>query len=303
MKFLSDTVQAILLFIYVLLSAAIIIGIVRHISVSFHTFQIVLCYNAFALVCMIPWLYRKGLKEAFNTTRWGLYSARAVLEFVSFSLSFYALTLIPLSMHTSLLFCAPIFGTIIAILVLKERPNLYAYVCIGSGFLGVLIITRPGIEGVNEGIVFALLAALGFASCGNIIKFLTRTETSNKIAFFMLLMTTAISIPFGLYHWVAPEAIDWMWLAIIGLLAYSQQLAVAESLSKVPYTTVIPLNFVQLIFIAVIAYFFFDEVIEPLTVVGAIVIIAGTLFNAYMSARESRRAKTRAAMNPSEIIG
>lgn len=284
MRIMSETMQAILLFLFVLLCSAIIIGIVRHISPTFHTFQVVSCYNFFALVCFIPWLLRNGTKT-LKTTKLKLLGTRAVLEFLSFSFSFYALTQIPLPMHTSLGFVTPIFGTIIAILVLKEKPTAYTYLCVISGFIGVLIITRPGIVAFNPGYIFALLSAAGFALCGNTIKVLTRTESSRVIAFYMLLMSTFISLPFGLFHWTMPEGTQWLWLIAIGVLAYSQQIAVAAALSKVPYTTVIPLNFAQLVFVSIIAYAFFDQLIDIWTLAGASIIIAGTLFNAYMSSK------------------
>lgn len=290
MRIFSETMQATLLFIYVLLSSAIIIGVVRHISDTFHTFQVVLCYNLFALVCFAPWLLKHKLNNV-RTARTKMYWLRAFLEFGSFSLSFYALTLIPLPMHTALLFVTPIFGTIVAILVLKERPTAYTYVCVAAGFIGVLVITRPGIQTFSLGIILALMAAIGFAFCGTVIKMLTRTERSSLIAFYMLLMSTAISAPFGLYHWVMPSAEQWGWLALIGALGYSQQIAVAHALSKVPYTTVIPLNFAQLVFVSIIAYFVFNELIDAWTLAGATLIIAGTLFNAYMSTRRPAPAK------------
>lgn len=284
MKLFSEPAKAICLFLYVLFTSAVILGIVRHISAEFGTFQIVFFYNFVALLCFIPWLIRtRG--ATLKTTKLRLHGLRAVMEFLSFSLSFYALTQIPMPMHTSLMFMAPIFGTIIAVVVLKERPTSHTFASVMAGFLGVLVITRPGIEAVNIGVVMVLLAALGFATCGNVIKFLTRTDSSRQIAFYMLLLTTLISLPFGIAQWKQPEGVAWLWLIAIGLMAYTQQLAVAHALSKVPYTTVIPLNFAQLIFVAIIAYIFYDEVISGWTVVGSGIIILGTLYNAYQSTR------------------
>lgn len=281
-----DTVSAILLFLYVLLSSAIIIGIVRHISAGMHTFQIVLFYNLFALLFFLPLLWRRGMQHLKpRNTR--LLWLRAVLEFGSFSLSFYALTQIPLPSHTALLFVAPIFGTIIAMVLLGERPTPVNLACIATGFIGVLFITRPGFTEFNLGVLCALGAAMGFALCGNTIKLLTRSETPQRIALYMLVMSSAIALPFGLAHWHTPAGFEWLWLAVIGALALSQQLAVAAALSKVPYTTVIPLNFAQLVFVSVIAYFAFGEIVDSWTVGGATVIIAATLFNAYHTARRS----------------
>jgi drug/metabolite transporter (DMT)-like permease len=284
MKLPSLPTQAIFLFLYVMLSNAMVIGIVRHISTSFSIFQIVLCQFAFGLACFAPWLIRRGL-GGVKTTRIKLYGLRAALEFGAFSLSFLSLTMIPLPMHTSLLFTISIFGTLIAIFVLRERPTIHAIACIAAGFVGVLVITRPGIVAFDIGIVYALLSAIGFACCGNVIKLLTRTESASMIAFYMLLISSLIATPFGLYHWVMPQGVEWGWLIAIGLLSYSQQIAIARALAHVPYTTIIPLNFAQLVFVSIISYIFFAELIDLWTVVGAAIIIAGTLYNAYHTSK------------------
>lgn len=288
---MSQTLKATFLFLYVLLSSAFIIGIVRHISADFHTFQIVLFYNVFATLCFVPWLAKRGFKLP-KTSAWKLYSLRAVMEFVSFSLSFYALTFIPMPMHTALLFMMPIFGTLLAVSVLNERPTIYSIICIAAGFTGVLIITRPGLHEFSPGIIYALLAAFGFAVCGNVIKLLTRTESSDAIALYMLIMTTVIAsaaigllIMLDVVSWTSPTLTQWGWLAAIGVFGYSQQIAIAAALQRVPYTTIIPLNFAQLVFVSIIAYVVYNEIIDGWTIVGAVIIIAGTLYNAYMSSK------------------
>lgn len=282
---LSSTAQAVLLFLYVLLSSALIIGIVRHISSTFHTFQIVTFYNIFGFLCFLPWMLKhqfKGLKPV----NWKMLWVRAVLEFVSFSFSFYALTLIPLPTHTALLFVTPIFGVLVAMVLLREKPTPSTMVCIFAGFGGVLIITRPGFEAVNIGILFALFAAMGFAFCGNVIKILTRTDSSFHIAFYMLLMSSLISLPFGIYHFVLPTPEQWAWLAAIGVLGFSQQLAVGAAFARAPYTTIVPLNFAQLVFVSIVAYLAYGELVDWWTIMGSAIIIVGTLYNAYASTRK-----------------
>ena len=281
----NKTLQAVFLFLYVLLSSAFIFGIVRHISDGFHSLLIVFFYNAFGLLCFAPWLLKnrfKGIRPTNTKLLW----VRAVLEFVSFSLSFYALTQIPMPTHTALLFVTPIFGVVVAMFLLREKPSFSSLACVASGFIGVLLVTRPGFEAMNIGILFALMAAMGFAFCGNVIKILTRTESSTLIAFYMLLMSTLISLPFGIYHWATPSTIEWGWLALIGVLGFSQQLAVGAAFARAPYTTIVPLNFAQLVFVSIVAYFAYGEMVDSWTVAGSIIIIAGTLYNAYDTTRK-----------------
>lgn len=291
----SDTSHAIILFTLVLLGNAVVFSIVPYLSIreygfGYHAFQITLAYSAVALLCMIPWALRQG-RTGLRTTRMKLYWVRAVLEFVSFTLSFYSLQYLALPMHTALNFLTPLLGTVVAILVLKERAHIHTWVALIAGFVGVLIITRPGIIPMNIGVMYVLLAAFGFSFCGTVIKLLTHTESPKHVAFYMLLLTTLIALPFGVYHWQSPNMEGWFWLIAIGLIAYMQQILVAKAIAKVPFTTLIPLNFVQLVFASMLSYAIYSKIIDVWTLVGATIILAATLYNALRNMKLAKAGK------------
>lgn len=291
----SDTFHAIILFTLVLLGNAVMFSIVPYLSIpeygfGYHAFQITLAYSAVALLCMMPWALRQG-RTGLKTTRMKLYWVRAALEFVSFTLSFYSLQYLALPMHTALNFLTPLLGTVVAILVLKERGQLHTWVALIAGFVGVLIITRPGIIPMNIGVMYVLLAAFGFSFCGTVIKLLTHTESPQHVAFYMLLLTTLIALPFGIYHWQSPNAEGWFWLIVIGLIAYMQQILVAKAIAKVPFTTLIPLNFVQLVFASILSYAIYSKIIDVWTLVGATIILAATLYNALRNMKLAKAGK------------
>lgn len=285
----KETTAAILLFTAVLLGNAVIFAIVPYLSIpdyghSISAFQIMLCYCAIATICMLPWAFKQGFK-GLRTTRMKTYGLRAVLEYGSFTLSFFSLAYLgdvfTLPMHTALNFITPLLATVIAIIVLKERSHSHTWIALAIGFIGVLVITRPGMIPANEGVLLVLGAALGFSSCGIVIKLLTRTESSQHIAFYMLSLTTLLALPAGIYHWQWPNAEGWFWLTVIGIIAFLQQVFVAKAIAKVPYMVLIPLNFTQLIFATVLSYAVYAKVIDLWTFLGALVILMGTIWNAH----------------------
>lgn len=285
----NETLHAIFLFTLVLLGNAVMFSIVPYLSIpeygfGYHAFQITLAYSAVALLCMMPWAMKCG-RQGLKTARLPLYWFRAALEFVSFTLSFYSLQYLALPMHTALNFLTPLLGTVVAIIVLKERGYLHTWVALALGFIGVLIITRPGVIPMNIGVMYVLLAAFGFSFCGSVIKLLTHTESPQHVAFYMLLLTTIIALPFGLYHWQAPSKEGWFWLITIGLIAYMQQILVAKAIAKVPFTTLIPLNFVQLVFASLLSYAIYSKLIDFWTLIGALIILSATLYNAISTMR------------------
>ena len=248
-----------------------------------HAFQIMLCYSAIAVACMLPWAFKQGL-AGLKTTRLKDYTARGLLEYGSFTLSFYSLGYLgeyfTLPMHTALNFITPIFATLATIFILKERSHLHTWVALIAGIAGVLIITRPGMIPLSPGVFYVLGAALGFSLCGVVIKRLCSTESSQHIAFYMLAMTTVLALPLGLTHWVNPGLDGWFWLTLIGVIAFLQQVYVARAIAKVPFMVLIPINFVSLVFSTVASYLVYGRLIDQWTLGGAVIILLSTVYNA-----------------------
>jgi drug/metabolite transporter (DMT)-like permease len=293
----NQTVVASSLFILVLLGNAVVFSIVPYLSqpsygFGYHAFQIMLCYSAIATIFMLPWAYKQGVRGLIPKQK-KYYIIRSLLEYGSFTVSFYSLRYLgevfTLPMHTALNFVTPLFATIVAILVLKEKSYSHTWISLGLGFLGVLVITQPGVIPASPGVIYVLLAAFGFSLCGIVIKLLTRTESPKHIAFYMLLMTTILALPLGISHWKAPNAEGWALLGVIGVIAFAQQILVAKAISKVPFMTLIPLNFVQLVFASVLSYLVYSKLIDFWTFMGALVILVATLYNAYRNTKMHKK--------------
>ena len=92
---------------------------------------------------------------------------------------------------------------------------------------------------------------------------------------------TLLALPAGILNWKTPTPEGWGWLALIGVIAFLQQVLVAKAIAKVPFMVLIPLNFLQLIFATILSYAVYSKLIDSWTLAGALVILAGTLYNAY----------------------
>lgn len=296
-----ETTVAIIMFIGVLLGNTIIFSIVPHLSkpiaeggLGHDPFQILFCYSAIATLCMLPWALKQG-KAGLKTTRFKHYSYRALLEYGAYASTLTALSYITkdsvftFPMHTALNFITPILATIATIFILKEKSGAHTWIALMAGIIGVLIITRPGMIPLSPAVLYALGAAVGFSLCGVVIKLLCSTESAMHIAFYMLLMTTVLGLPMGIMHWTTPTSEGWMWLVVIGLLTYSVQWLVGKAISKVPYMVIIPLNFVQLIFSTIASYLLYARMIDEWTFAGAMIILAGAIYNTYRSRVHAER--------------
>lgn len=299
-----EATMAIIMFIGVMLGNAVIFAIIPYLTQpvyghTVHPFQIMLCMCAVALLCMVPWAMKQG-KKGLATRQWKLYGARGVLEYGAFVLSFFSLGYLgehfTLPMHTALNFITPLLATVAAIFILKEKSYAHTWIALVLGFVGVLVITQPGMIPLSPGVLYVLGAALGFSLCGIVIKLLTRTESAQHVAFYMLAITTVFALPAGIYHWQTPNMEGAFWLAVIGGIAYLQQVGVAKAIAKVPYMMLIPLNFTTLIFASILSWMVYGQGIGLWTLFGALIIFASTWYNAHLNRSMATREAVTATV-------
>jgi drug/metabolite transporter (DMT)-like permease len=261
---------------------------IRHVSAGLPPFEITFFRNLFALVVVIPWLFRYGLAP-FKTRRLKLLGLRAVINVVAMLCFFYALSIAPLTEVTALAFMAPIFATVFAVFILGERVGGRGWIAIGVGFAGALLILRPGFANVGLGEVLTLIASVLWACVLLIIKTLSRTESSITITVYMSLLMAPLALIPALFVWQWPTLDQLGWLAFIGLLGGCGQLTMTQALKEAPTNVVMPFDFLRLIWIAAISWFAFAEVPDLFTWLGGITIfVAG----AYIANRERLRGKS-----------
>ena len=256
---------------------AAMIGSIRHMSASMHPFEIALFRNLFALVVVLPWFFRYGIAP-LRTQHFGLHVLRALFNIVAMLCFFYAVSVAPLSEVTALGYSSPIFATVLAALVLGEVVQARRWTAIAFGFLGALIILRPGFASVGPGQLLALFSALAWSCALMVIKTLGRTDSSATIITYMGLLMAPLSLGPALFVWQWPAAHEWGWLIAIGGLG---QFCVTEALRQADTAVVMPIDFFKLIWVALIAWLAFGERLDVFTWVGGAVIFASAVSLVY----------------------
>jgi drug/metabolite transporter (DMT)-like permease len=203
---------------------------------------------------------------------------------------FYALAITPLAEVTALGFTAPIFATLLAALVLGEVVQIRRWAAVVIGFLGTLLILRPGFAEVGFGPLLVLFSSLAWACALMVIKSLSRTESSITIITYMALLLAPASLVPALFVWVWPSPEQLAWLALIGLIGGGAQYLMTESLAGADASVVMPVDFTKLIWVASIAYLVFGEVPDLFTWLGGAMIFASTVYIAY---REQHTSEPR----------
>ena len=257
-------------------------GLVRYVSGDLHPFEIAFFRLCFGLIVVLPWFVKLGW-QPLKTKRPGLQVARGVLNLSCMLAFFFALSITPLAEATALMFTAPIFTTFLAMGVFGERAGFRRWAAIGVGFLGALVVLRPGFTEIGLGPILVMFSAFVWAICMIMIKELGRTDSSITITVYMSLVMAPLSLVPALFYWQWPTLEQIAWLVAIGLVGGAGQMAMAEALKLGDTHAVLPVEFVKLIWISIIAYVAFAEVPGLFTWLGGAMIFAAT---AYITIRE-----------------
>ena len=252
-------------------------GLVRFVSEVLPPFQIAFFRNIFGLAFLFPILMRSQF-EILRTKRIRLHALRGVINMAAMLMFFTALSISPIAKVTALSFTAPIFMAILAVVVLGERFRIYRWVAIFLGFTGMLIILRPGFVVIDTGAILVTVAAALWAVAMIIIKILSRTESSLTIVAYMGIFLGLFSIAPAFWVW-QPFGLQTLgWMILIGLFGSIAQIAISQSFKETDPTAVMPFDFLKLIWTAMIGAWFFAEIPDMYTWVGAAVIFLAGFF-------------------------
>jgi drug/metabolite transporter (DMT)-like permease len=260
----------------------------RAASERIHPFEVVFFRLSVGVLLLLPLLVSHGLKP-FHTQRFGLHLWRAVLHVVEMLIYFTGLAMIQYAQVQALTFTTPLFAALLAVLVLRERIAGRNVAALIIGFVGAMIVIRPGIVPVESGSLLILLSALGWAGVILVVKRLTVTDSSITITSWMIVLMSPLALVPALFVWVWPTWQEWMLLIVAGLAGTLGQLAVTQAFRVADTTVVLPFDFAKLIWAAVLGYVVFGEVPTLWTWIGGTAIFA---CGCYLALRE-RRAPSR----------
>ncbi len=297
-ELLSAPVQGALYMTAAALGFSLMNVIIRVVAEELDPLQIAFFRNFFAMTFMLPWLWRAGA-EGLRTERLGLHLWRAALGLVAMICWFYSLSLLPLAEAVALNFTVPLFATVGAALVLGEIVRARRWSATIIGFLGVLIIVRPGFAEVTWPMALPILAAVVMAAATLLVKSLSETDSPAAIVLYMNLILTPLSLIPALFVWVWPSWSALGLLALLGCLAAMAHLCLTRSYTKADASAVMPFDYTRLPFVAALGFLLFGEVPDVWTWAGGAVIAAAAIYIAHREARVARERRVEQAAGQS----
>ncbi len=266
-------------FLYMLLSvcAFSVMDLIVKWSDNYPLGQVIFFRGFFGLVLYYFVIPRERLKDFYVTKRPILHFSRCFFGLMALLSIFTALRNLPLATVVSISFAAPIFTTIFSIFFLSEKVGYFRWLAVLVGFVGIIIISEPGLSSLNVYYVFPVIFVLGMSYVAISIRQLSSTEPVWLISlYFSAAITLAglFTIPYG---WLMPNLKDLILLSFIGIFGGVANLWLSQSYKFSEVSLVTPLKYLALVFAIIFGYLIWNEIPTIKTLLGATLVIVSSI--------------------------
>ena len=244
--------------------------------------QVMFFRAVFGLIPIFFLIPKNRLRDFYKTKHVGLHFYRSFFGAIAMAAIFIGLRNLQLAEVTSLAFSGPIWVVIFSMIFLSEKIRAKRWVAVGLGFIGVLIISKPGFDNLNYYYIFPIIFCIGFAGVSILIRKLTLVGESVWLIAFYFSVASGLGglATFPLGDWIMPTKYDLVLLILVGLLGGIANLTLTQSYKLAEVTLTTPLKYLSLVFAVIYGFYFFNEVPSINTLLGAglIVISSGIIF-------------------------
>ena len=258
-------------------------AIAKYLSSSMDVLQITWSRYFFTVICALFLMLLFDRKSLVWSKKPLLQLIRGLIFVFSTYLFFYAISEISLPKALTLAFVAPICVTAMSPFFLNEKVGLRRWTAVSLGFIGTLIVIRPGFIEIN----LATLAALGNGICYGFYLIITRKlRTFDNSLLTLLFAGTVGTIVMSFFMpsvWINPSNSQWVMMALIGFIAASAHFLIIYSLNLADASKLAPLGYTEIITNIILSYYIFNELPDNWTYLGLFIIVLSGL---YISRRE-----------------
>ncbi|WP_374655899.1 DMT family transporter [Dongia sp.] len=297
------------IFAILLMNLAVLIftsmdGLVKHVSEIYPTGQIVFVRNLFAFLPLIGYMLVVEKRLQLRTARpWG-HVWRGAAGVSAMFCYFLSYRLLPLSDAIALGLSGPIFLTILSVPLLGEKVGWRRWSAVTVGFIGVLIMTRPGSGIFDVAALVPLLASVFYALAMISIRRLAATEPPTTIVFHFTLFATVaalFTLPLGALDaglaWRWPQSLDELWpLILIGIMGGAAQIALTTAFRRASVSVVAPFDYMALVYGFLIGFIVFSERPDRYLIVGGAVVVASGIYIIHRETVLARQRRRKASV-------
>lgn len=266
---------------------ALTMALIKLAGERLHVTQILLVRQIVMALIVLPVLI-KSFPDSFKTTRIKLHLLRVCVALVAMLCGFYAVIHMPLADVTAIGFAKAFFVTMFAIWLLKEKVGPRRWGAVLVGFIGVILMIRPGSDGFDP---ISLLALISSAAAGLVmvlLRILSRTEKPTTTLSYQAYLVGIVMIIPGYYFWLEPTLREWLLMLVIGVFSYGAQMLNIYAYKWGEASVLASLDYIRILYATMFGYFLFDSLPGPYTWAGALVIVAASIYTVHRERKQNR---------------
>ena len=262
--------------------------LMRFLGERLHPVEISFFRFFFGMVTVLPWMMSSG-STLFKTKRPVMHVMRAVLGAVALGLCCYSVNIMPLSENTTIMFCEPLFFLPLAFVLLKEKVGAPRWIATVIGFVGLMIILRPGTEAFRMVAFVPMTAAILFALSNVMVKKMTGEHASTMLFYFGVGTTLFALIPLP-FFWDMPTLPELGLLVLLGIGGNMIQVCLFRAFSATDASALAPFRYVEFIISALFGYLLFSQIPTVWIFGGAALITLSTFYITIVETRKEKQA-------------
>ena len=288
----SPTVIAIALMVGAMVLFSAGHGLVRFASDELHSFQIGFLRSVFGLIFLLPIILKGWDFSDLRVKRPKLHIIRGALSAMNTLAWFTAIAIMPLGEAVALNFTSPLFATLLAAIFLGEAVRARRWTATIVGFIGVLIVVRPGGETVQLGAILALGSALSIAVNVLLIRVMSQEDSTRAIVTTFNLAIVFFTLIPAMIVWTWPSPLMWAVTFAVGVTTTVAHLLLTKAMSLAEASAIVPLEFIRLPLAVLIGFVWFSEILDGWTILGATIIGCSAVYIARREAMAARQTAT-----------
>ena len=277
---LSNNKMGIVLMISAILCYSCMDGIIRYLSQHYNVITLGMFRYWFFALFIIIFHSRKGksLKIVSKSEIQFLQILRSIILTVELCFAHYCFYKIGLIQTASIFAVGPLIVTALSVFILKEAVGWRRWTAITVGFIGILIILRPGINVFDPFSFIALGCAFLYAVYQVLTRLVSRYDNNDTTLFYTGIVGVIILSSIGPFFYKEVQAIDWLWIFIISILGLSAHFCIIKSLQLAEASMLQPFSYLHLVFVSIIGILVFKEILETPVLVGSIIVVSAGLY-------------------------
>ena len=277
---MNNNIKAILLTVSGSFFAVLMESLIRSAQYDSNVYTIGFLRFLFGLIIIFPYLIKKKFIP-YKTKNFKFYFIRGLFNLPMMILGFGALVYVPFEQFKALHFLSPIIVVLLSFIIFREKVYMYRILALVIGFVGMLIIVRPGIVDFNIGTIMILISLTFWSLIIIVSKFVSKDDSPITMVTYQYTLMTIFALPLAIYFWQMPSLQSLIFVFIGAISGTILHLSLALSYKYAELSVTQPVWFSGLIFGSAFGFFVFNETPDVWTWIGGIVVFSSVLLITY----------------------